>query len=62
VDGVINTSLKGGIHTDLIKSLIQQALWKAYETTGDERYNDLYQQWQENYERIAISGLEGRKE
>jgi hypothetical protein len=42
---------------DLVKTMIQQSLWEMYKKTGDEAYNDLYQKWYENYEKITINGL-----
>jgi hypothetical protein len=43
---------------DYIKSMIQQALWEAYQRTDNEEYKAIYDAWYENYEKIKIEGLE----
>ncbi|HEY5586699.1 MAG TPA: hypothetical protein VIK78_19695 [Ruminiclostridium sp.] len=42
---------------ELDKAIIQQALWIAYEKTGDEAYKKLYEKWYDGFEEIVIGGL-----
>ena len=50
--------LSNTMDADYTKTLIQQALWNTYKTTGNEDYKKMYDKWYECYEEISIEGLE----
>jgi hypothetical protein len=43
---------------DYIKSMIQEALWIAYKQTENKDYERIYNALYDNYNSIAIKGLE----
>jgi len=43
---------------EYLKSLIQQALWEAYQRTQDDEYRKIYDEWYAKYDKIDISNIE----
>lgn len=43
---------------EYIKTIIQDALWKAFKQTGDPIFQEVYNSWFENFHSINITNIE----